>query len=108
MGCPELLLGSLMRRTKRVVNQNHLDKFYPHSLLVFSIQLSVAYEHEIIKFAKIWCNGENIVAEVRAIKEILETENRDDMVWYTELLLNKYANENVDRLISGIYARLRM
>jgi hypothetical protein len=101
-------LDNLKRRAKRILNQNyHSDKFYSHAILTINIQLSVAFEHEITRFARLWCIDEDIVAEVRAIKEIFETENEDDMVWYAERLSNKYADENIDRLVSGVYARLR-
>jgi hypothetical protein len=110
MGCLELLLHSIMRRAKRIlVNQNYHDKFYPHSILTLSIQMATAY-NEIGKFVRTWCNGEvNLEAEVgavvSAIKEIFEAENRDDATWMIELLANKHAIENVDRLIYLVSAR---
>ena len=56
-----------------------------------------------------WCIDENVkdvIADIRAIKEIFGTENEDDMTWHAELISNKFINENIDRLISGVYARL--
>ena len=101
MGCLGLWMDYLRRRAKRILaNQNYLDKFYPHSILTFYLQLAVAYEHEIGKFAKTWCNSDSsIINEVVAIKEIFEIENKDDVAWMMELLSNKHTIENIDRLI---------
>jgi hypothetical protein len=109
MSCLTKWLDYVRRRVKRIlINQNyHSAKFYPHSILTVNLELSVAYEREVARFAETWCTNENngnLVEEIKALKEIFETENGDDAVWYAELLSNKYANENVDRLI---YARLR-
>jgi hypothetical protein len=99
MGCLQLYFGALMRSVKRTLtNQKYLDKFHPHSFLTLSLQLSVAY-NEVEKFARVWCNSNPLLSEVSAIKEIFEVENRDDIVWMMELLANKYANENIDRLL---------
>jgi len=104
MSCLTNWLDYLRRRVKRTLaNQGYLDKFYPHSVLTFNLQLGVAYEREIDKFARTWCNSNlNIINEVVALKEIFEAENKDDIVWMMELLSNKYANENVDRLIYSL------
>lgn len=98
--CLGLLLDSVRRRVKRVLaNQNYLDKFYPHSLLTIFVQMAIACD-EAKKFAMVWCNSDSIlVNEIVAIKEIFETENKDDATWMAELLTNKYAVESVDRLI---------
>ncbi len=100
MGCLNLLLDFARRRVKRLLNdQNYLDKFYPHSVLTIAMQMIVAYG-EAEKYARIWCDAEpNIANEVNAVKEIFETENKEDAVWMTELMANKYVAENVDRLI---------
>ncbi len=99
-GCLGMLLDHLKRRAKRALaNQNYSTvKFYPHSVLTLFLQLTTAYD-EVEKFAMVWCNSENLTSEVEAIKKIFETENKDDMVWMTELLSNKYTSENIDRLI---------
>jgi hypothetical protein len=103
MGCFNLMASFIMRKVKRIlVNQNYHDKFYPHSMLTLTIQMVIAY-NEVEKFAKTWCDGvtdvEILKAEVTAVKEIFEAENKDDAVWRIELMTNKHTNENVDRLI---------
>lgn len=95
--CLALWLGITQWKVKRnLANQNrHADRFYPHSILAIHLQLAVAFEYEVAKFARMWCSDEtNIVAEVKALKEIIETENGDDATWYIELLSNKY-NESL-------------
>jgi hypothetical protein len=102
MGCLNLWLDYLRRRTKRILaNQNYVDKFYPHSVLTINLQLSAAYEAELEKFARIWCvfGSKLLFNEVLAMKEIFEVENKDDAVWMAELLSNKYVAENIDRLV---------
>jgi hypothetical protein len=100
--CLALWLDHTRRRAKRALT--NLDRFYPHSILTFYLQLSVAYKYEIDKFARMWCDsGSNLandlVNEIVAVKEIFEVENKDDIVWFVELLSNGYTNENIDRLI---------
>jgi hypothetical protein len=99
--CLGIWLDYLKRRVKRALNeQKYLDKFYPHSILTFYLQLAVAYKFEIDKFARTWCDsGSRLVNEIATIKDIFETENKDDMVWITELLSNGHVAENVDRLV---------
>ncbi len=108
MGCLTKWLDFTKRRVKRVLSrQNYLDKFYPHSVLTLFLQLGIAYEAEIEKFARVWCNPDLdlLVNEVTAIKEMFEVENNDNMTWMTELLSNKYAveSENIDRLIYVVH-----
>jgi hypothetical protein len=89
-----------MRRAKRVlVNENYLDKFYPHSILTLTIQMHIAF-NETEKFAK-WCDSDlnSLLRAVIAIREIFEVENNDDITWMAELLSNKHVTENIDRLL---------
>jgi len=98
MNCLQIYLGALMRRVKRTLsNQKYLDKFYPHSFLTLTLQMSVAY-NEAEKFARAWCDSSEL-NEVVAIKEIFEVDNKDDATWMAELLSNKHVAENIDRLI---------
>ncbi len=101
MSCLTKWLDHLKRKVKRALaNQGYLDRYYPHSVLTFYLQISVAYDFEIGKFARIWCDFEpNPVTEIVAVKEIFEVENKDDIVWMAELLLNGHIAENIDRLI---------
>jgi hypothetical protein len=88
----------MKRRAKKIlIAQNYLDKFYPHSILTIVIQMAIAYG-EVEKFSRMWCNSNLSVNEMNATKEIFEIENKDDMTWMAELLLNKHAVENIDRL----------
>jgi hypothetical protein len=99
MNCSAKWLDFVKRRVKRALaNQGYLDKYYPHSTLTFYLQVSVAYDFEIDKFARIWCDSD-LKPEIIALKEIFETENKDDATWRTEILTNKYVAENIDRLI---------
>lgn len=91
---------------RNLANQNrHVDKFCPHSTLTIWLQLTTTFEHEVVKFARMWCDTDpvNLINEIRAIKEIFETENKDDMTWMVELMANKYTAENIDRLIYLYY-----
>jgi hypothetical protein len=99
--CLSMRLDSVKRMVKRALaNQKYLDRFYPHSVLTIYLQLGVAFEFEIDKFTRIWCNSDSsVVNEIVAIKEIFEVENKDDMTWMIELISNKRINENIDRLI---------
>jgi hypothetical protein len=99
MDCLNMWMDFARRRVKRILHsQNYIDKFYPHSFLTINLQLSTVYKAEIDKFTKVWCDGSNLINEVEALKEIFETENKNDMVWIAELLSNKHVAENVDRL----------
>jgi hypothetical protein len=106
--CLTTWLDYKKRRLKRILKEHFLiDKFYPHSLLVFTLDLSTAYYEEITKFTKLWCNNQTateIHDEIKAIKEIMEIEEQDNTTWNTELLANKYINERIDSLITGFYA----
>ncbi len=104
MSCLDLLFSVLMRRAKRIlVSQNYSDKFYSHSILTVVIQMAVAF-NEAEKFARTWCNSSsNLASEIVAVKEIFEIENKDDATWMTELISNKYINENIDRLIYLVF-----
>jgi hypothetical protein len=99
-----------MRRVKRILtNQNRSGKFYPHSLLTITLQMTATYG-EAEKFASIWCDSDpntlpSVQAEVVALKEIFEVENNDDMVWMVELLSNKHVAENIDRLLYNVVKR---
>jgi hypothetical protein len=100
--CLNMWLDSTKRRIKRVLaNQNYVDKFYPHSILTFYLQLATAYKFEIDKFARTWCDSglPNLFSEIVVIKEIFEVENKDNIVWVMELLSNGHAIENLDRLM---------
>jgi uncharacterized membrane protein YccC len=82
------------RRVKRnLANHRHADKFYPHASLTIHLQLAIAFEHEIVRFARKWCLAEpvELINEIRAIKEIFEAENQDDWISTIEMLANKYA-----------------
>jgi hypothetical protein len=95
MNCLELWLDIERHRMKRaLVNQNrHTGKLYPHGLITVRLQLATAFEYEVAKFARMWCTDDPValVREVRAVKEIFEVENQDEMVSMIELLANKYA-----------------
>ena len=106
--CLNLWLDYKKRSLKRVLEKHFLlDKFYPHSLLLFTLDLSTAYPNEINKFTTTLCHeepGKTIHEEIEAIKEIFAIENHDNITWHIELLANKYVNERIDSLIAGFYA----
>ena len=82
------------------------DIFYPHSLLIFTLELDTIFNEEIAKFAKIWCNDQattKIDDEIKAIIEIMKVEEQDNTTWYTEILANKHVNERIDSLIAGFH-----
>jgi hypothetical protein len=92
MSCLGLWLDIAKWKVKKKLVNSHADKFYPHSILTLWLQLSTTYEYEIVKFAKLWCDSEptTLINSIKAIKEIFETENQDDMVSLIERLANKY------------------
>jgi hypothetical protein len=100
MDCLTLWLDLLKWKAKRVLannnNNNHVGKFYSHTTLTIHLQLAVAYEHEIDKFAKLWCDSDPVylINEVRAVKEIFEVENADDSVLMLERL-NKLSENDI-------------
>jgi len=110
--CLSKWLDYKKRRLKKVLEEHLLiDKLYPHSLLVFTLDLSTIFNEEIAKFTRSWCSSETsekIIKEIEAIKEIFTTENEDTMTWNIELLANKYMNERVDSLIEGYMYFLRL
>jgi hypothetical protein len=79
-----------MWKVKRAHNNNnkHTGKFYSHTALTIHLQLVTAFEHEVIKFARLWCDSEPayLIGEIRAVKEIFETENNSDVVLMLESL----------------------
>ena len=109
--CLNLWLDTKKRSLKRVLEKHFLiDKFYPHSLLLFTLDVSTINPNEIKKFITTLCNGGAIETihkamhkEIEAIEEIFEIEDQDTTTWNVELLANKYINENVDSLIAGFY-----
>jgi len=109
--CLNLWLDYKKRSLKRVLEKHFLiDKFYPQSLLLFTLDLSTAYPNEINKFTTTLCYeeaGKTIYKEIEAIKEIFSIENEDSMTWNIELLANKYINERIDSLIAGFYAYIQ-
>jgi hypothetical protein len=105
--CLNLWLDYKKRSLKRVLEKHFLlDKFYPHSLLLFTLDLSTAYPKEINKFTTTLCYeeaGKTIHEEIEAIKEIFTIEDQDSITWNIELLSNKYMNERIDSLIASFY-----
>jgi hypothetical protein len=109
--CVTFWLGIVKMRAKRLLNQNRRytnAKVYPHSILTIVLQLNTAYENEMAKFARMWCVEDvaTVITEMKAVRELFEAEDGDGAVLYTELLASTY-DDNIDRLISGIRARLR-
>jgi hypothetical protein len=105
--CLNLWLDYKKRSLKRVLEKHFLlDKFYPHPLLLFTLDISTAYPNEINKFTTTLCYEEadkTIHEEIEAIKEIFTIEDQDSITWNIELLSNKYMNERIDSLIAGFY-----
>jgi hypothetical protein len=106
--CLNLWLDTKKRSLKRLLKKHFLiDKFYPHSLLLFTLEINTINPNEIKKFITTLCNGgahEAMHKEIEAIKEIFAIEDQDTTTWHVELLANKYINESIDSLIAGFYA----